>query len=108
MVEAPLPWLLSYRRLGASGWRARGRARDACSDGLQGLCPRSALQAASTAPALLHDDRADALAFLSPELGSGQTKRKGWSRNRPYLATVSAVEGLCALRGPDDKNTGNV
>ncbi|KFM23852.1 NADPH oxidoreductase A [Auxenochlorella protothecoides] len=47
----------------------------------------------------------DALAFLSPELGSGQTKRKGWSRNRPYLATVSAVEGLCALRGPDDKNT---
>ncbi|KAG2448381.1 hypothetical protein HYH02_006963 [Chlamydomonas schloesseri] len=30
---------------------------------------------------------------------------KKWGKSRPYFATVLALEGLCTLSGPDDKNT---
>ena len=29
----------------------------------------------------------------------------GYSKARPYYARVVSVEGLCTLRGPDDKDT---
>lgn len=40
---------------------------------------------------------------VAPET-EGQKKR--WSRNRPYLAGVVEVEGLCTIESEDDKNTG--
>ena len=30
---------------------------------------------------------------------------KRWSKSRPYLGTVTALQGLCALREPGDKDT---
>ena len=35
--------------------------------------------------------------------GAGQHSRIG--RNRPFQGTVVAVEGLCNIRSPDDKDT---
>lgn len=35
----------------------------------------------------------------------GKTKKKKWTRGRPYPAKVIAVESLCTLTDKDDKNT---
>lgn len=36
---------------------------------------------------------------------SGQERKKGWSRSRPFMARITAVESLCNVQNAADKDT---
>lgn len=46
-----------------------------------------------------------ALAHLAPCTLPIVAARRRWSKSRPFLGSVVAVEGLCTLASADDKNT---
>jgi hypothetical protein len=47
-----------------------------------------------------------AVTLEQPAAGAAKAAApRKWGKSRPFLATVLALEGLCTLSGPDDKNT---